>query len=268
MTPHDMTPSEERLMELLADRATQGLTPEEETELEQLLAEHPEIDVDMLEEAAAAVDLFLTGEPSEPLPKHLSDQLKRQAPNASENAKSPTPVEPVKPVPESAPVKSGRYWPILAVCGWLAAAVFLVFLVRNPTPDKPTPTELADKWLRDGDCQEIKGKSADAKKYPKANGKVLWKTSKQKGFLMLNGIPSNNPKESRYQLWIIDGKRSPDSPPINGGLFDVKDDGQVVIPFEPQLPVAQVVAFAITREQPEGVVVSNKEDIVFLASVN
>jgi len=57
----------ERLLELLADRATQGLSAEESRELEALLREHPDVDADTLDRVAAAVYLasdaagFVTG---------------------------------------------------------------------------------------------------------------------------------------------------------------------------------------------------------------
>ena len=57
---------EQRILELLADRATFGLEPEDERELRQLLQTTPDFDTECMERAAATVQLAFT--PLEPLP--------------------------------------------------------------------------------------------------------------------------------------------------------------------------------------------------------
>jgi hypothetical protein len=52
--------------------------------------------------------------------------------------------------------------------------------------------------------------------------------------------------------------------PIDGGVFDVPAGGEALIPVDPKLPVGEGVIFAVTKERPGGVVVSDR-DIVFLA---
>ena len=48
-----------------------------------------------------------------------------------------------------------------------------------------------------------------------------------------------------------------DRHPVDGGVFDVSGKGEVVIPIRAVLPVHGPSAFAITLEQPGGVVVSD-----------
>jgi hypothetical protein len=58
--------SERRLLELLADRATFGLRPQAEKELQHLLQTRPDFDSECIDRAAATVQLALT--PIESMP--------------------------------------------------------------------------------------------------------------------------------------------------------------------------------------------------------
>jgi hypothetical protein len=58
---------EQRVLELLADRAAFGLEPGDERELRQLLQTMPDFDAECMERAAATVQLAFT--PLEPLPE-------------------------------------------------------------------------------------------------------------------------------------------------------------------------------------------------------
>ena len=66
---------EDRMIELLADRALGTLSREDAAELEQLLARYPHLDTDVLDIAAASLDLAWTKRPYEPLPAHLADRV-------------------------------------------------------------------------------------------------------------------------------------------------------------------------------------------------
>src|ERR1044072_8592267 len=68
------TDEQERLINLLADGATQSLSPEELTELEELLKKYPSGDDLQLDLAAAAVDLSAINV-DEPLPANLRDKV-------------------------------------------------------------------------------------------------------------------------------------------------------------------------------------------------
>ncbi|MHC4109154.1 MAG: hypothetical protein ACYSTY_13825, partial [Planctomycetota bacterium] len=58
----------ERLNELLAERATQRLSPQESQELDALLAAHPEVDELAFDRAAAAAEVALLAGEYEPMP--------------------------------------------------------------------------------------------------------------------------------------------------------------------------------------------------------
>jgi hypothetical protein len=73
---------------------------------------------------------------------------------------------------------------------------------------------------------------------------------------------------AQYQLWIFDAERN-EAYPVDGGVFDVLDGAtdDVVVRIDPRLPVRRATAFAITVEQPGGVVVSTRERLPLLAAL-
>ncbi|MEL7338156.1 MAG: anti-sigma factor [Planctomycetota bacterium] len=97
------------------------------------------------------------------------------------------------------------------------------------------------------------------------SGDVVWDGKSQRGFMRFENLPPNDPKQSQYQLWIIDPMR--DDEPVDGGVFDVSETGEVIVPIDAKLNVVQPAAFAITVEKPGGVVVSTQENLPLLAPV-
>lgn len=97
------------------------------------------------------------------------------------------------------------------------------------------------------------------------SGDVVWNQAEQAGYMTFDGLPVNDPSVQQYQLWIIDPQR--DQHPIDGGVFDIKTDGKVVVPIDAKLEVLDPKAFAITIEKPGGVVVSDQSQLPLLAPV-
>ncbi len=98
-----------------------------------------------------------------------------------------------------------------------------------------------------------------------AAGDVVWSPSKQEGYMRFTGLATNDPAKLQYQLWIFDKDRD-DKFPVDGGVFDVGPDGEVVVKISPKLRVNEPVLFAVTVEAPGGVVVSKRERIVVTAA--
>lgn len=69
-----MNPGQDKLFELLATRATEGLSEAESRHLERLLGDSPRVDPLGFERAAAAVHLALLG-PERPVPDALRRKL-------------------------------------------------------------------------------------------------------------------------------------------------------------------------------------------------
>ncbi|MEM9364351.1 MAG: anti-sigma factor [Planctomycetota bacterium] len=97
------------------------------------------------------------------------------------------------------------------------------------------------------------------------DGDVVWDTESQTGYMRFVGLPINDPSKQQYQLWIIDPDR--DEEPVDGGVFDSTSDGELVVAIDAKLRVVNPQAFAITIEQPGGVVVSTQERLPLLAKV-
>ena len=70
---------EERILELLADQATFGLSADEQEELRALLAIVPDIDRDCMQRVAATVHLASVGKAPEPLPASLQQRIRAKA---------------------------------------------------------------------------------------------------------------------------------------------------------------------------------------------
>jgi anti-sigma-K factor RskA len=96
-------------------------------------------------------------------------------------------------------------------------------------------------------------------------GDIVWSSKSQEGYMRFNTLAKNNPTVEQYQLWIFDPER--DEKPIDGGVFDIDQEGEVVVPIQAKLPVGKPTLFAITLEKPGGVVVSDRSRLPLLAKV-
>ena len=271
---------EERLLDLLCKRAVSGLNEKETQELDELeRSVGSPVDLQSLELTAAAISTAGVW-PDDKLPDHLKAGIVKKADDffneqkaASSNA-HPVVVEPAAP--------SRSIWGWL---GWAAAALASIALIANiwitnsrapqiagpgatptPTPEQLAPTQMRDKFMasaRDMVKAELgKGNMPDIA----AAGDVVWSDSMQEGYVRVSGVPKNDKNAYTYQLWIFDETQDPKTP-IDGGTFDVNEDGEVVIPIDARLKTRNPKAFAITMEKPGGVVVSKQEKVPAMAQV-
>jgi len=266
--------SQERLQDLLADRALVGITPEEEMELVGLLAQYPGTDIDALERAAAATLLASMGH-LEPMPAHLAAKLTQQAgaplPAARPmmQATVPMPGAPARPssvVPLQLVKKPSR---VFAVMGWVAAAACLLLLLGTLIVKRPVAQPVASvertKLLTKPGTTKLDWSATPDPAATRASGDVVWNAVEQRGFMRFKGLAKNDKSSWQYQLWIFDKGRD-DKYPVDGGVFDVDSEtGDVVVPITAKLKVDEPVLFAVTVEKPGGVVVSKRERIVVTA---
>jgi anti-sigma-K factor RskA len=98
------------------------------------------------------------------------------------------------------------------------------------------------------------------------SGDVVWSDANQTGYLRLRGLPVNDKTKQQYQLWIFD-ETQPKKTPIDGGVFDVNENGEVILPVNAKLKARKPYQFAITIEKPGGVVVSDDKYIAALGRV-
>lgn len=239
-----MTPEQDidRLYELLVDRATVGLTPAEQAELEVLRAAFPDVDADTFDRAAAAAELTVLDRTAGEFPLELMSKLEA---DAAEFFRHPT-------TPATAPSPDSPRLQWLAFSGWAVAVCLLVAVVWQMWQKRqPTVAERRDTLLRTEPARY--GSAPAVVNVPV--GEVVWSGTKQEGYLELRGLTPNDPARSQYQLWVVD-KGRPGQPPVDGGVFDVRPDGTALVPIRTPVPVREAAAFAVTVEPPGGVVVS------------
>lgn len=239
--------------------------------------------------AAASVELALlsrSGSPLEALPADLAGRIRAEAPAS---LKRGSPIEPRNTAQTALGREAGRSWRTAA--GWWTAACLAGLLVwqwggpQRTTVERaavsPTasladlrsrllaedPEALTVAWKKAGDDPAIVARQADVA-VAGGLGDVVWSPARKQGYMRFRGLAANDPAVSQYQLWIFDAERN-DAYPVDGGVFDVpaESDGDVVVRIDPRLPISRATAFAITVEQPGGVVVSSRERLPLLAAV-
>jgi len=253
-----------KALELLADRATEGLGAAEEAELDALLDRYPELDDDSFDLAAAAAALAAEPAPAEPMPAHLRRRIEQQAAEWVGGGTAEGGFEPV-----SAPVvelSSRRGWKRAVTSPWvgLATAASMVIAVgwfiqvantpietecyltrvpaiaehdqRNQLMDAPDAVELA--WRPTGDAA-----------FQAVSGEVVWSSERQRGIVHLRGVrPEELP--DRLHLWIFDAESR--ERPIDGGTLEVDATGEVLMALaldgENRI---RPLRFELTVEEPE-----------------
>lgn len=291
MTPSH-SPSRQRVWDLLADEATQGLDASQKLELQRLLAEHPDIDPDALQLAAAASDLALFSgrwSASEALPASLH-------PRVTFDWQQHTALAAASP-PQALPLRSSRApvnrsW--ASHTGWLAAAACLGVAVLGWWPrfgqSGPSgqytqfPAQASRGAVLAGapivsnnvlaafssDTADVKSadwQRASDKTGQQSGGTLYWSPSKQEGYMVFRDLAPNDPGVEQYQLWIFDSTRD-EKFPVHGGVFDVpKGQKEVIVRIAPRLAITEATTFVITVERPGGVWVSDRSRIPLLAKL-
>lgn len=247
------------IVDLLVLRATEGLNDEQQASLRALLDEHGLDDVPDFDLAAAAAANAFSLEHAKhygDAPEDLKAKLVEDA-EAFFDAAENTVIE--MPAKESA--QASWNW------GWAAAAMLALALVFTHYGNRGAPDTdhaQARQALIAAGSPVIPWAAPEDPDYSQVTGDVVWDDERQEGYMLLTGMPVNDPGESQYQLWLVDPNR--DSNPVDGGVFDIPPNAQtVVVPIDAKLAVDNPLVFAITREQPGGVVVS-KGPLLVVAS--
>lgn len=250
-----------RLEELQVERALFGLDRRDTLELEQLARELNVERYDEMDYVAARAELAMSRGMYEPLPPRLRRKVRVEAaeffadkPNAAANVAA-------KASNASIGVSARLAWVVAA------AAISLVFLrpFESSLPQL-THAEQRAQWLNLVQDEMEVAWSPGPNAIAGAEGDVVWSPARRQGFMRFRNLPVNDPTREQYQLWIF-AKNQSEETPIDGGVFDIPHDGEVVVPIDPKLRADDVYLFAITIEQPGGVVVSSRERLPLLATV-
>lgn len=279
-------PSDERILDLLALRAAEGLDAEGEHELGDagLYAD--------FDEAAAVLAIgIVAGEGLEDMPASLRARLTDMAASFAQNeASAPVAGQIGVTTPDAArkvePNGRGGLG-IMGLMGWLAAAACLAIVAIVTSPAR-TPTDAESLALLEGRPGVLRtawlglddaALSETPHRYDQElTGEVVWDDATNQGYMVFEGLAANDPGDFQYQLWIFDAERPTgqlpqfgegilSQRPVDGGVFDSDGSGRVIVPIDAKLAVGKAAVFAVTVEPPGGVVVSDR-DIVTLALVN
>ncbi|MEL7296124.1 MAG: anti-sigma factor [Pseudomonadota bacterium] len=227
-----------------------------------------------VELAAASLMVASLNEPVSPMPNSLRDKVIAGSRSFVQPADNVTPISRATQKTTTPPSSTG----VLGYLGWATAAALLVaLLVRQDPPPvdievelpvvevMPTIDEARTALLSDPETVTLPWIKPEVEGYETVTGDVVWNNREQRGYLRLANLPANDPTVSQYQLWIVDPDR--DANPVDGGVFNMTAaSGDVLIPIDAKLPIVTPKAFAITREQPGGVVVSEGPLLVVAAS--
>jgi anti-sigma-K factor RskA len=291
-----------RLVELLVQRAVDGLNSSERAELQQLLSEEKYVDAGRFEYTAAS--LLLAGDVEnntpEEMPYSLRERLMAQADTVAASmpaapsrqttsqprvisiagrSRSTTAAPAVSAPPAAKPPVARKSPSLGGKVGWFAAAASVLIALAgwwprlqsgDPMVEAPMASTLEQERQELLARQGVLQRTWQTTQDPAASGvtgDVVWDQRTQNGFLRFRGLQANNTNEMTYQLWIFDGTRD-ERYPIDGGVFDIPPGkSEVIIPITAKLQVRNPAAFAVTIEKPGGSVVSSRDRIVVLAPV-
>lgn len=260
----DSTANADRWEELQVTRLLFGLSPEEQTEYDVLAMKMSTDESDPLSRVVASIDVAWSTPRPEALPEHLRSAILDQA----ERNLLPklTDLPRVSTMTRESSRRSQSYLPWFVAAACLALSIFLWISNRpGATPEASVAQLRLELMANASDLVQatwIEGTTPIAG----ATGDVVWSEQRQRGFLRFQGLPVNVPSQAQYQLWIFDKNQS-DKTPIDGGVFDIRSDGEVVVLIDAKLRVREAFMFAVTIEKPGGVVVSSRERLPLLAKV-
>lgn len=286
----------ERLIELLTDQTLFGLDELECAEFNQLKRQFPELENDNSFELAAATINLNSLDTSKELPANLREKILADADNffgSPEKARNvvsfptkskETAVSSTNRKFETSAEAKQPFWQWLgwgvafAACAALAVnlwmnnsrppqndvAVKTPEIVQTPTPELTAAQKREQLIASAPDIVQTDWTAPKDKK--QILGDIVWSGEQQTGYMRFRGLPANNPSRETYQLWIVDEAQNPKTP-ISGGVFDVNENGEVIIPIDAPIKVRKPKSFAVTREKPGGVVVSKQEEVMAVAKI-
>ena len=94
-------------------------------------------------------------------------------------------------------------------------------------------------------------------------GDVVWNDELEQGYLRFVGLKVNDPATEQYQVWVIDDRGMEQK--VSGGVFNATAEGEVIVPIDPALDIGRVALFAVTVEEPGGIMVPDLRRRVVVA---
>ena len=270
--------TEEMRLDLLIKQAVYGLTDAEQEQLDDLEIQDKNAPDESVAQTAAAIALVGVDQ-TDTMPEGLRSKILADAYEVFDAKKKPKKDANIAETGEVVYTPSAARRPFWDRLGWAVAAAAVIVLginlyttrlkpnelVKAPTPTPSPEQALKPEQMRERliasapDMMRVSVGAGNMKNM-QPSGDIVWSDAKQTGYLRLTGLPKNDPDKQTYQLWIVAENQDPKTP-VDGGVFDVNSDGEVVIPINPKVKAMNPKAFAITIEKPGGVVVSKQEKV-------
>lgn len=247
---------------------------------------------DELESTAAILAAEFAAADTETMPSGVRERLSAALSSSIAPGAASDSIEPAKSSEASIPFRGAddgrliteqKRVPWVASAGWFVAAASVMFALTlnrfqsttqpavEQTPslaeqvsqlraDESTVEAAWGAWtpVLPGDVGEPEPGAEDVA------GWVVWNQAQQSGYLVLENLAVNDPSVEQYQLWIVDGTQQY---PVDGGVFNVANSSQTIVPIDAKIGVTSPAAFGITVEQPGGVVVSKRVRRVVVAAI-
>tara|TARA_R110002073_G_scaffold336260_1_gene531358 strand:+ start:91594 stop:92454 length:861 start_codon:yes stop_codon:yes gene_type:complete len=242
------------------------------------------------EQAAALLDVAAAKSNPIEMPSGFADRIKAKVPeypnqastsfeNKNERDQSPIPFPSSNQTSNGSRLFQWTPWIVAAASVMIAAvSIFMLRPTQTQVPldlntdrlalinDTPPDQLIQWDWISTDD-EAVVGEVI---------GDVVWSDALNKGYMRISGLAVNDPSLKQYQLWIFDATNpTGDLPqfgegllsqrPIDGGVFNIDTNGEIIIEINAKLLVEQAAAFAITVEPPGGVVVSDRSRVPLLA---
>ena len=256
--------SKERLVDLLIEESITGLSIEESRELAELKLQFPNaVEDDSIALSIAAIHLSSFNEFS-PIPVEVERRILSNSRTSASLTNDSSKEEIRLGFLE---FLSGR-WLGWGVAACLAFALLITLIPNRITDDRElTISEQRDMLLASSDTLfRVAWSPGNVNEATRVSGDIVWNSSLQKGFMRFSGLPRNEVSKECYQLWIFDENQD-EKTPVDGGIFNIEQDGEVIVPVKAKLNISKPVLFAVTIEKPGGVVVSRRDKIATLAKV-
>lgn len=267
------------LIDLLIKQAAEGLDDAEKAELLKLKSDLGKTEVLNFDMTAAAIGLIDINA-TEQMPAHLRAQIMAGSESffaAREKAEMTQRYAAEQPSAPPWSLSNWLGWAVaVAACIALLVNVWLTRVQERPrdivqiqtpvaTPEVLTPERQRQQLIDTApDVLVASVGAGNVSSLKNISGDIVWSDSKQAGYMRFRGLPANDKSKETYQLWIFDETQDPKTP-IDGGTFDIDQNGEVIIPVNARLRAKNPSLFAVTMEKPGGVVVSKREKVVALA---
>lgn len=234
-----------------------------------------------MEFAAAAIDVAAAMVDPVELPEGLIERLKLSVDDypVQEPVDQSIPISQYQAADFGIDTTSSNWVPWMVAAASVLITTVLILMPRNASqvPDldsqrlalidnTPESELIRWDWISTGD-EAVAGDVI---------GDVVWSDTLNKGYMRISGLAINDPSLEQYQLWIFDSTRPSGAlpqfgeglltqRPVDGGVFDINAEGEVIIEIDAKLFIREAAAFAITIEPPGGVVVSDRSRVPLLA---